>query len=87
MKTNNERHLFNVLICVSILLSFTLGCKQIAEQMAKKGGGSGGNTYPKVTPSDKTTGSTGGEHGLSKKTNLYISDCFNKYSNTRSNFL
>ena len=81
MKTNNKRHLFNVLICVSILLSFTLGCKQIAEQVAKKSSG-GGNTYPKVTPTDKTTGSTGAEQGLSKKTNLYISDCFNKYSNT-----
>ena len=62
MKITNKSHLFNVLICVSVLLSLTLGCKQIAEQLAKKGS-SGGNTYPKVTPTDKTTGSTGAEQG------------------------
>lgn len=67
----------STLVCVVLILTATLGCRRLSE-LAKKGANS----------DDPTTSSTpyksdGGaeDNSLVKKTNFYISECFNKYSN------
>lgn len=85
MRKEKRNSIINALICVSLLLAFTLGCKQISELQGRRdrvgtsdipnGSGSGKNAG--------TTGNNGGaaDSGLRDKSNLYITECHNKYSN------
>ncbi len=68
----------SALICVLLILGATLGCKKLADLANRKTGDS-------PTPTTRDTPVNGevesGDDALTKKTNLYISECFNKYSN------
>lgn len=68
----------SALLCVALILGSTLGCKKLTELANKKK-----NDTP--VPTTRDTPSNGqtetGDDALTKKTNLYISECFNKYSN------
>ncbi len=71
-----------VLILVSLVLGFTLGCARISEIVNKRRGE--GPPPPPTAPSpDLPTrpGNGKDENTLVKKTNSYISDCYNRYSN------
>lgn len=72
----------SVLLVTGLILSFTLGCGRIAD-IVKRGRDDAppvpstpGPTYPGNTPSGGD-----GEDTLVKKTNFYITDCYNRYSN------
>ena len=68
---------FTLLICLSLILGTSLGCRRLAE-LGKKGDPD--NKPPsRSTPTD--TGAVGDDNSLVKKSNLYITECFNKYSN------
>ena len=71
-----------ILVTVSLLLGFTLGCARISE-LVKKGRGEGPPPSPTAPPPDVPTrpGTDKDENSLVKKTNFYISDCYNRYSN------
>jgi len=71
-----------ILVTVSLLLGFTLGCARISE-LVKKGRGEGPPPPPTAPPPDVPTrpGTDKDENSLVKKTNFYISDCYNRYSN------
>ena len=71
-----------ILVTVSLLLGFMLGCARISE-LVKKGRGEGPPPPPTAPSPDIPTrpGSDKDENSLVKKTNFYISDCYNRYSN------
>lgn len=76
----------STIVVIALILSFTLGCARIAD-IVKKGRGEDPPPVP-PTPTNGYPGKTGGtadvnsgEDTLVKKTNLYISDCYNRYSN------
>jgi len=72
---------FLVLSLVALVLSLTLGCARISE-IVKKGRGEA--PPPPGSPTrDYPAGTIGDEKGdtLVKKTNAYITECYNKYSN------
>ena len=72
---------FVILLLVSLILSSTLGCARIAEVVKK----ARGEAPPVPSTGRDNPGETGGETNredtLVKKTNFYISDCYNRYSN------
>lgn len=82
MKKYNKSHILNIVICLGVLLAFNLGCQRIAEQLAKKKTGDPTPTTNTPTPGKTKTSTGDADQGLNKKTNLYISECFNKYSNS-----
>ncbi len=68
---------FTLLICLSLVLGSTLGCRRLSE-LAKKDSPDDApptNSYP----DDRDA--VGDDQSLVKKSNLYITECFNKYSN------
>jgi len=68
---------FTLLICASLFLGLTLGCKRFAELANKQSREEGPtNTY---TVDEEDAGAS--DNSLIKKSNLYITECFNKYSN------
>ena len=69
----------SALICVLLILGTTLGCKKISELANKRNGDKSPTPTTRETPAN-----TGAEPDdtLVKKTNAYISECFNKYSNS-----
>ena len=71
----------NLLICVALVLTSALGCGRISELVKK---GQKGDTPPptNTAPWDKDANSGDDEGSLVKKSNLYITECFNKYSNS-----
>ena len=68
---------FTLLICLSLVLGSTLGCRRLSE-LAKK-------DNPEDSPPTRSTpgdaDAIGDDQSLVKKSNLYITECFNKYSN------
>ncbi len=83
--TKNNQNLVTTIIALSMLLSISLGCRAIADRIKE-------NAEPSSTPiagepikPGKPTGSTSVEGDLTEKTNLYISKCVNKYSNSIMN--
>ena len=70
-----------ILVTVSLILGFTLGCARISEIVNKRRGD--GPPPPPTAPSPDTPTRPGQkeENTLVKKTNAYISDCYNRYSN------
>lgn len=68
----------SVLLTVVLVLGATLGCKRIADLANRK-------NRDNPTPTARETPAAGEieepEVSLAKKTNSYISECFNKYSN------
>ncbi|MCC6327985.1 MAG: YiiG family protein [Acidobacteria bacterium] len=73
-----------VLVFVSLVLAATLGCARISE-LVKKGRGEAPPVPPTPTNSQpgRTPGNIDTDQGdsLVKKTNFYITDCYNRYSN------
>lgn len=73
----------SILVLVAFILSFTLGCARIAEIVKNRRG----EDAPPVpsTPEPgypgKTPGGDDGDDTLVKKTNFYITECYNRYSN------
>jgi hypothetical protein len=73
-----------ILVFVSLILGTTLGCARISELVKK---GRGGDPPVPSTPTRDYPVPTGDddkgdkEDGLVKKTNLYITECYNRYSN------
>ncbi len=71
-----------VLLTVIFLLSIGLGCKQISERIRERSA----TDPPATEPFDKTTINDSepfaDEAALVKKTNFYITECFNRYSNS-----
>jgi len=67
-----------LLICIALVLGTSLGCKRLAEMANKRA--KIDNTNTRTTPGD-TDGEDSEDNALIKKSNLYISECFNKYSN------
>ncbi len=81
-RTTNRN--FTTLIVIALILGSTLGCARISE-LVKKGRGEG-PPPPPPSPSRDYPGSSPepdapGKGDLVKKTNHYISDCYNRYSN------
>lgn len=71
-----------MLICVGLMLGFTLGCRQISQfrERRERAQDSG---YPNASPYGNNKSSkneVAGSSGLKEKSNLYITECFNKYS-------
>ncbi len=75
---------FQTITFVVLVLSITLGCARISE-LVKRGRDEGppptstptnGGTVPQTTDGDEAD-----ESALIKKTNAYITECFNRYSN------
>ncbi|MGD9562548.1 MAG: YiiG family protein [Pyrinomonadaceae bacterium] len=72
----------SVLVLIAVILGSTLGCARISE-LVKKGRGDDGPPVPS-TPSPTGPGQTANgekDDTLVKKTNFYITDCYNRYSN------
>lgn len=72
----------STLVLIALVLGSTLGCARISE-LVKKGRGGDAPPVPS-TPTSDQPGQTGGddkEDSLVKKTNFYISECYNRYSN------
>jgi len=69
---------FTLLICISMLLSVSLGCRRLTDLVQRRD-----PNDPPPTDATPTTTDGGGasDNSLVKKTNFYITDCFNKYSN------
>ncbi len=69
---------------VLMVLALTLGCARISE-LVKKGRGDGPPPVPptptQTEPSPPTANPGDDGDSLVKKTNFYISDCYNRYSN------
>src|SRR6266480_4382528 len=70
----SKQGIVTTLICASLLFAVVLGCKQLVK---KNRGNSPFSTSD--TPKQKQGAST---DGLTEKTNLYIKQCVNKYSNS-----
>jgi hypothetical protein len=68
---------FTLLICLSLVLGSTLGCRRLSELSKKDSPGDAPPT--RSTPGDADA--IGDDQSLVKKSNLYITECFNKYSN------
>ncbi|MBK9155746.1 MAG: YiiG family protein [Chloracidobacterium sp.] len=77
--SNPYLHLFFV---IALVIASGLGCGRIADMVRNRGGES---PPPVPTPVSGGTpavpGRTDSENSLVKKTNYYITDCFNRYSN------
>ncbi len=68
----------SALICVVLILFATLGCKKLSELANRQNR----DTPPPAARETPPPGETESpENSLTKKTNFYISECFNKYSN------
>lgn len=76
-----SRH-FSTLLLISLILGSTLGCARISE-LVKKGRGEGPPPPPAAPSPDGPRPSRNGkdENTLVRKTNYYITDCYNRYSN------
>ncbi len=79
LQRTTNRHL-STLILIVIILGSTLGCARISE-LVKKGRGDGAPTPPPTRDYPGQTGGNEKENNLVKKTNFYITDCYNRYSN------
>jgi len=73
-------NLFTAITALTILLTFSLGCSQLAKLRQKpEDPGNRGPVYPTPGP-DGTPSQT--KSGLDEKTQLYITKCFNPYANS-----
>jgi Protein of unknown function (DUF3829) len=74
MEYQSRERVVTLLICSLLLFSFVLGCRQLARKNYGRSANSRG---------DNTSGGLGKRgDGLTEKTNLYIKQCVNKYSNS-----
>ena len=76
---------YTSLIIIALVLGSTLGCARIAE-LVKKGRGEGPPPPTPTTRDNPDTDNTPSndapsDNDIVKKTNFYISDCYNRYSN------
>lgn len=69
---------FTLLICISLLLSVSLGCRRLTDLVQRRDP----NDPPTIDTKPTTTDGGGADNNLVKKTNFYITECFNKYSNS-----
>lgn len=76
-----SRSLLTIVVALSILLAVSLGCKQLAKLRETKTAEGNQNTFPEIPRPEKETKPDGIESGLSEKTQLYITKCFNPYAN------
>ncbi|MFL6466854.1 MAG: YiiG family protein [Pyrinomonadaceae bacterium] len=67
-----------LLICVALIFGSSLGCRRLADLANRKTADDAPPT--RSTPSDADA--VGEDGSLVKKSNLYITECFNKYSNS-----
>ena len=67
-----------LLICLSLVLGSTLGCRRLSE-LARKDKPE--DTPPATQGTPRDSDAIGDDQSLVKKSNLYITECFNKYSN------
>jgi len=68
-----------LLICAALILGSSLGCKRLSDLAKKKGSG---DEPPTASSTPRDTDAVGNDASLVKKSNLYITECFNKYSNS-----
>lgn len=80
MKLKLSGQNLSALICVLLILGSTLGCKRIAEIANRKPSQTPLPTLGETPVPGGTKADSPGDT-LTKKTNAYISECFNKYSN------
>lgn len=82
MRKGNRKSVLNVLICVSVMLGFTLGCSRIASRLkeVKEKGSNTSNPSSSPYKTSNNGGNNVADSGLKAKSNLYITECFNKYS-------
>ncbi len=71
-----------VLLTVAFLLSIGLGCKQMSDRVRELTGGDSPFTEPLDTNTKSEPEPLTEEAALIKKTNFYITECFNRYSNS-----
>jgi hypothetical protein len=80
MKSN--RRFFTALFAFALLLTATLGCRQLQNL---RGGSSDSDNVnsdlPEIAAQGDETKPTSAKSGLNEKSNLYIGKCFNAYSN------
>ena len=81
--TTKSTNLFTVIAALTILLTISLGCSQLAKlRQPSNDPGNRGPAYP--TPGPNATPVKTGS-GLDEKTQLYITKCFNPYANSVMN--
>ncbi len=85
MQQRTTTRTYTTLVLIALVLGSTLGCSRISE-LVKKGRGEGPPPPPSSPrpdiPGRTEPGSDDDTNGaLVKKTNFYISDCYNRYSN------
>jgi len=69
---------FTLLICLFLLLSVSLGCRKLTDLAQRRDP----NDPPTIDTKPSATDGAGDDQSLVKKTNFYITNCFNKYSNS-----
>ena len=76
----SSTNILTAIFALSVLLTVSPGCGQLAKLREKRAGGSDVNTYPEIPRlgGEKTEDVKG---GMSEKTQLYITKCFNPYAN------
>src|SRR5258706_12024822 len=72
MAHQNRERKISLLICVLVLFSVALGCRQLGRRTSNRSMNIRNSNSNNGKPSD----------GLTEKSNLYIKQCINKYSNT-----
>ncbi len=73
---------FALLVGLSLIITVSLGCGSISERLRDSAEAIKEDAKPGVTEPRGTTGATSDDGSLTEKTNLYISKCVNKYSNS-----
>lgn len=78
--TAKTTNLLTAIFALAILMTVSLGCSQLAKLRAKKTEDNTNRSVPNFPTPQKQ--STPGKTGLSEKTQLYITKCFNPYANS-----
>ncbi len=73
---------FTLLICISLLLGVSLGCRRLTDLVERRDPNEPPTPVFTTSPTPFTTDGGGSDNDLVKKTNFYITNCFNKYSNS-----
>jgi hypothetical protein len=74
MEYQSTSRVVTFILCAMLLISVALGCKQFARKLA------GSNVNGGRTNTNRITGKA--VDGLTEKSDLYIKQCFNRYSNS-----
>ncbi|MBC7899260.1 MAG: YiiG family protein [Saprospiraceae bacterium] len=72
---------FTAILALAVLLTVSMGCSQLSKLREKRVAEGNQDTIPTFPPSGKEEAPKDVKTGLSEKTQLYITKCFNPYAN------